>query len=574
MTALGLQKDPFSPEPDPQFYYSFDTFEQRLRVLKGLVQGQELLVLIIGEPGSGKTTLLNRYLATIETEWKPTRIHTGSKTGTAQSSKAQEQGEYPAFILQDSANPIVIIDNAHLLSHSELALLITKAQVPDSNNQVKRLILLGESKLYTTVNDLAASISAQPAVNKIYLPGLTETQTADYLKHRLAISGYSGKNPFNSSAIKSIHQNSGGYPGPINEIAHRWLNEKYSGKKEGQSMLKKLSATPRRMVAWIAAGVIIILLAALGLFSDHKPSTLNSPDKKVTKTVLRKKMPQNPKTAKRIVTKKIVAVKTPVKPPAAVNRQQIPDAKAPAETPKPIKNEQPSDEKTMSLKQTTAAHSKIARPPQEDLQQQPKPEPNKTMPVVAIKKEKTTLPEPSTAVQTKTDSQPNAGLQQEKSPMLSKTAPVVAENRKETVPLRQKTADSMIEDSKSISGLQQEAKTTQTTPVPVQINTAPKEVRRENWLLSQNAESYTIQIVGVSKEESMLDFINRHQFLKQTEFAYYETTFRGKPWYQLLYGLYPSRRDARLAANQLPENIRRAGPWIRRISAVQNAIRN
>ncbi len=80
MTALGLQKEPFSTEPDSLFYYSFDSFEQRLKVLHGLVQGKDLFVLVIGEPGSGKTTLLNRYLASTDTKWKSARILTDPET--------------------------------------------------------------------------------------------------------------------------------------------------------------------------------------------------------------------------------------------------------------------------------------------------------------------------------------------------------------------------------------------------------------------------------------------------------------------------------------------------------------
>ena len=231
MTALGLQKDPFSPEPDSLFYYSFDSFEQRLKVLHGLVQGADLFVLVIGEPGSGKTTLLNRYLASTGTEWKSARIPAAPETASTQSSAPPEPRGYPVYILQDSAEPIVIVDDAHQLLQKELEFLIHEARVPGSSNKIKRLVLFGESDLYTTVTKLAASLSTQPAVNKIYLPGLTKNQTAEYLQHRLAIGGYSGELPFNSSVINRIHQTSGGYPGPINEIAHQWLSDKYSKKK-------------------------------------------------------------------------------------------------------------------------------------------------------------------------------------------------------------------------------------------------------------------------------------------------------------------------------------------------------
>ena len=482
MTALGLQKDPFSPEPDSLFYYSFDSFEQRLKVLHGLVQGADLFVLVIGEPGSGKTTLLNRYLASTDTEWKSARIHTAPETASAQFSAPPDHRGYPVYILQDSAEPIVIVDDAHQLLQKELEFLIHEARVPGSSNKIKRLVLFGESNLYTAVTKLAASLSTQPAVNKIYLPGLTKNQTAEYLQHRLAIGGYSGKLPFNPSAINRIHQTSGGYPGPINEIAHQWLSDKYSNKKEGHNMLQKRSATPRRMVTWIAAAVIIILLGALWLFSDRQPSTSKAPDQQLAKTVFRKKIVPDRKLSARTVTKKIAA-----KPPAVIETQQSPEANTPAKPPAPIKTEQPEKEKTVS-------------------------------------------PEPTISAPLKIDSQPKTSLQQEAKPMPE-------------------------------------------TPVPVIAKTATREIRREKWLLSQDAASYTIQIIGVSYEKSMLNFINKNQLLKQNEIAYYESTFNDKPWYQLLYGIYPTKQDARLAAEKLPEDIRqKTGPWIRRLSGVQQTI--
>jgi len=70
----------------------------------------------------------------------------------------------------------------------------------------------------------------------------------------------------------------------------------------------------------------------------------------------------------------------------------------------------------------------------------------------------------------------------------------------------------------------------------------------------------------------MLEFIKKNQLLKQNEIAYYESTFRGRPWYEALYGIYPTKQEARLAANILPANIRHAGPWIRKLSEVQQEI--
>ncbi|UCD82551.1 MAG: SPOR domain-containing protein [Desulfobacterales bacterium] len=524
-SVLGLQKDPFSPEPDPAFYYSFDSFEQRLQVLQGLVQGADILALVIGEPGSGKTTLLNRYLASTDAELKTVRIIADPDTASPRTTETLEREGYPAYILQDSESPIVIVDDSHKLPQKELAFLLQEALVPDSAHKIKRLVLFGESELYTRVTRLAETYAAQPAVNKIYLPGLTEKQTGAYLQHRLAAAGHAGKNPFNTSAIKHIHQTSGGYPGAVNEIASQWLEIKYSTKEEGQGMLQHFSAPPRRVAVWIAAGVIVILLAALWYFPGRETAKPKPSDQKKAKIVFRKKMPRERQSTDTVIRKKAAAAKTATESsteimtpqPAAVETSTQPTAE--------IKTQQPTSEET-ALPQTPVTA------PEEKKTPQPAAEETSTQPTAAIKTqqpitEETVLPQtPVTAPE-------------------EKEAPQKIEIQPEPPPSTLAKADTEADQ---------------------------RTVRRERWLLSQDATSYTIQIIGVHKEQSLFDFIKKNQLLQQNEIAYYESTFQGKAWYQLLYGVYPTKQAAEEAADKLAENIRRAGPWIRRLSTIQKAI--
>jgi DamX protein len=272
-------------------------------------------------------------------------------------------------------------------------------------------------------------------------------------------------------------------------------------------MLQTKSETSRGTVAWIAAGVIIIALAAaLWLFSGRKPSARKNSDQYLSKTVFRQKMPQNRKLAKTATTKNVISVKIPDKPAAETKSQQASAAEPLTEPQAQIEFVQPEKEKAVA----------------------PAPLPESQAPIKLdqAEKEKAVTPEQVTTASLKKDSQPK------------------------TIP-------------------QQEAQ-----PAPVVPKSAAHEIQREKWLLSQDGRAYTVQIVGVSNEKSMLDFIKRNGMLKQNEMAFYESTFRGKPWFQLLYGIYPDKQTARLAANELPENIRQAGPWIRRMAAVQKAIEN
>ena len=145
-SALGLKRDPFAPEPDARFYYPFESFEQRLQLLNHLVQGTDLLVLVVGESGCGKTTLLHRYLVKTDENWKADLI---------KPDAAEQQEGYPVFIQQEAKDPIVIVDDAHKWSEKDLRFLLQEALVTGSANRIKRLVLFGEPSLSHHITRLA-----------------------------------------------------------------------------------------------------------------------------------------------------------------------------------------------------------------------------------------------------------------------------------------------------------------------------------------------------------------------------------------------------------------------------------
>ncbi len=313
-------------------------------------------------------------------------------------------------------------------------------------------------------------------------------------------------------------------------------------------MLQTLSATPRRMAVWVAAGVIIILLAGLWLFSARKSSTPKKTDQNLAKTVFRQKIPQSGKLAKTVGNKKVISGKIPEKPSAESKSPQ-----AAAEPPAQIaKIEQTKEKKALGAEAQTEPQAPIRIDPAE--------------------MEKAVVAESSTKPQTPTKFDP---AEKEKAsaagPSTRQQAPVridQVQKEKTVLPAKSTTA-SLKQDSPPKTIPQQKAE-----PAPVAAKLSGQAIRREKWLLSQDGSKYTVQVVGVSSEKTMLDFIERNKALKQKEIAYYESTFKGKPWFQLLYGIYPDKQAARLAANQLPESIRQDGPWIRRLAAVQKAIKN
>ena len=90
--------------------------------------------------------------------------------------------------------------------------------------------------------------------------------------------------------------------------------------------------------------------------------------------------------------------------------------------------------------------------------------------------------------------------------------------------------------------------------------------------MNQNPAYFTLQILGVRKEKSIFKFVSKYNL--DNKFAYFHTYFKNKDWYPLLYGIYPSYKEASREIKRLPKEIRMYSPWVRQISSVQRAIKN
>ena len=112
------------------------------------------------------------------------------------------------------------------------------------------------------------------------------------------------------------------------------------------------------------------------------------------------------------------------------------------------------------------------------------------------------------------------------------------------------------------------------TPTPPQNTTTPilKAVatpQRDDWLLAQNPDAYTLQIAGSSQEGDIRRALKKYSLSDPA--AVFSASRKGKPWFGLVTGVYADFASAKQARAALPEELMR-GAWVRRLRAVQSEI--
>ena len=88
--------------------------------------------------------------------------------------------------------------------------------------------------------------------------------------------------------------------------------------------------------------------------------------------------------------------------------------------------------------------------------------------------------------------------------------------------------------------------------------------------MKQDPKSYTLQLMAIREEATILKFIKDHDL--QDQVAYFNTTSKGKDWLAVVYGIYPTKDAAMVASNRLSEKLAGIKPWARTIASVHTAI--
>jgi DamX protein len=325
---------------------------------------------------------------------------------------------------------------------------------------------------------------------------------------------------FGSSSIRKIYRSSGGLSGRINIMANQQLNEK-SSKRARRRDSADSRRSNRSIFVWAAAALIITLIVICGIYYYPRLSGYDSDSQKFVQTVFRGKID--------------VAEQLPSKPPLLADSKTSQE-NIPQNSPKNV------DADITETNQTATNLS----PPDKSITAETSP-----------KKPAETEAAPENNVKDDIASEEN--IQNYAMPEI----PVELETKPEKSVDVAKASESPRAPEPAVESQAPAAEATDERQI----------LYREDWLLSQRSTDFTIQIMGVRNEKRIFDFIDRNQALNRAGIAYYKTSYKGKDWYPLLFGVYPTKDEANSAIRKLPPDLQKASPWIRKMSSIQRAIR-
>ncbi|MDI1259933.1 ExeA family protein [Aquabacterium sp.] len=247
---FGLKHEPFSIAPDPRYLFMSDRHREALAHLLYGVGGGGGFVLLTGEIGAGKTTVCRCFLEQIPRRCNVAYIFNPKLTvqellkSVCDEFRIPYQHQGPGvetvkdyldplneFLLKTHSvgqNNVLIIDEAQNLSADVLEQLRLLTNLETTERKLLQIILIGQPELRTMLAQPELEQLAQRVIARFHLDALSEAETAQYIRHRLAVAGLARGKLFDSQAVARVHQLSRGIPRRINLLCDRALLGAYA----------------------------------------------------------------------------------------------------------------------------------------------------------------------------------------------------------------------------------------------------------------------------------------------------------------------------------------------------------
>lgn len=239
-----LERLPFETTPDPRFFYASEQHREALAAIEYTIKMRKGVVLVTGEIGSGKTTVGRTMLERCNDQATLVQLNHGHETGNemlrhvlrnigmnfdadSDHSLLLEQLERALIDHAEQGKPIVLfVDEAQTLSDESLEELRLLSNFDTNTRRLLQLVLIGQPELHHRISGSRLCALRQRIVMWKQLSTLSGTDTAGYIRHRIAMASHKTQRPgvvFGAEAIEAIYGFTGGIPRLINIVCDNCL---------------------------------------------------------------------------------------------------------------------------------------------------------------------------------------------------------------------------------------------------------------------------------------------------------------------------------------------------------------
>lgn len=238
---FGFSEKPFTITPNPQFIYLSEHHREAFAHLLYGIDSHAGFIAMTGEVGTGKTTVLRTLLTQLDTEkYRSALIFNPCLSGEQLlASICHEFGvvadDRNSFGYLEALNRflveqhgagrtvVLVVDEAQNLVPEVLEQVRMISNLETERDKLIQIILAGQPEL----NDILARHDLRQLNQRItvrcHLRPMSILDTADYIRHRLKVSGCRIPGLFSAGAVKHIYHFSRGVPRLINVICEQAL---------------------------------------------------------------------------------------------------------------------------------------------------------------------------------------------------------------------------------------------------------------------------------------------------------------------------------------------------------------
>lgn len=234
-----LSSPPFRLNPDPKFFFGSRSHNKAMAYLHyGLRQGEGFIV-ITGEIGAGKSMLISHLLDQLDrsnvvaahlptANLKPSALlsHILSAfriepAGTGESAAIEAFEDFLFDQMNRGRRVLLIVDEAQNLPVKTIEELRMLSNMDYDGTPLFQVFLVGQPEFRGILSKPDMEQFRQRVIASYHLEPLCESETTEYIRHRLSLVGWNEDPSITDQAFAAIFKATGGVPRKINKLCNR-----------------------------------------------------------------------------------------------------------------------------------------------------------------------------------------------------------------------------------------------------------------------------------------------------------------------------------------------------------------